>query len=397
MTSLSTPPIESIIAADVGSTLTTATLIDVVDGEYRIIAQAEFPTTLEPPWSDVALAVQQCVSRLEQIAARKLLDERGTLISPERLDGSGVDAFVATTSAAEPLRVVVVGLMRDYSVESARKASVATYTLVESLLALDSQTQAGKQWDLPTRITALHEHKPAAIILVGGSDKGANAPLVEIANAVAMACATWPEATKPDVIFAGNAAARTDIADMIGQNAPLTVVENVRPTVQSENLAPLESELETLYVERRLNRLPGIGKLTAASTQPIVATSKAFGAGVRALARHFEVNALGIDIGGATTTLAVSDHDQFVRVQRSDLGVSHNGEQVARAAGIENILRWLPLAMSADEAWDRLANKALRPFTLPETRKDLLLEQAVAREAMRLTLADLMQRWQPAS
>jgi hypothetical protein len=59
-----------------------------------------------------------------------------------------------------------------------------------------------------------------------------------------------------------------------------------------------------------------------------------------------------------------------------------------------NVLRWLPLVMSAEEAWDRLANKVLRPFTLPETHKDLLLEQAVAREAVRLTLADLMQRWQ---
>ncbi len=391
---MSSPIIESILAADVGSTFTKAVLIDVVEGEYRIIASAEFPTTLEPPWSDIALGVQQCIARIERIALRNLLDERGTLIAPERSDGSGVDAFVATASAAEPLRVAIAGLMRDYSVESARRATATTYSVTETLLSVDHQPD-GKRWDLPTRISALQKQSPAVIILTGGSERGANEPLLNIAYAVATACATWPDATKPDVIFAGNASARGPVAEKIGDHAPLRVVDNVRPTLNSENLLPIETELEALYLERRLNRLPGIGKLAAAASKHIAPTATAFGAGVRALAKHFELNVLGIDIGGATTTMAVQDGETFYRVQRSDLGVSHSIESVARAAGIANVLRWLPLLMSEDEAWDRLANKALRPYTLPETREDLLLEQAVAREAMRLTLKDLLQRWQP--
>ena len=394
MTSALEPVVESIVAVDIGSTLTKAVLIDVVEGEYRILANAEYPTTLEPPWSDVALAVHQCLRRLEQIAVRELLDKRGALVMPEHDNGQGVDAFVATASAAEPLRVAIAGLMRDYSVESARKATSATYALTETLLSLDGEPGKAKQWDLPERIAALHKQSPAVIVLVGGSDKGANAPLLDIASAVAMACATWPEVNKPDVIFAGNGAARGQIAELIGTLVPLAVVDNVLPAAETENLAPLENELETFYLERRLQRMPGFGKIAGSLTLPVVATARAFGAGVRALARHFELNVLGVDIGGATTTLAVSEQDRFVRVQRSDLGVSHNIERVAHQTGMPNVLRWLPLVMSANEAWDRLANKVLRPFTLPETRKDLELEQAVAREAMRLTLADLMQRWQ---
>lgn len=387
--------VESILAADVGSTMTKAVLIDVVEGEYRIIANAEFPTTLEPPYSDVSLAVQQCVGRIEEIASRKLLDERGTLTLPERSDGQGVDAFVATASAAEPLRVAIAGLIRDISVESARKATFATYAQTEVLMSLDSEPGQGRRWDLPERIHALHKQVPSVIILTGGSDQGANKPLLDAAYAVATACATWPDATKPDVIFAGNAAARGKIAEMIGDGARLRVVDNVRPTPQTENLQAIENELESLFMERRLNRLPGLGKLSAVASKTIAATSAAFGAGVRALASHFELNTLGVDVGGATTTMAVSDGGQFYRVQRSDIGVSHHIENVARIVGIEKILRWLPMAMSADEAWDLLANKALRPFTLPETRKALLLEQAVAREAMRLTLGELMPRWHP--
>ncbi|TMC59934.1 MAG: hypothetical protein E6J26_02690 [Chloroflexi bacterium] len=386
--------VESILAADVGSTFTKAVLIDVVEGEYRIIAGAEFPTTLEPPWSDVSLAVQQCFARIEQIAQRTLLDEHGTLVVPEREDGTGVDAFVATASAAEPLRVAIAGLMRDYSVESARKATHSTYTVAETLLALDQQ-QEGKRWDLPSRISALQKQSPSVIILTGGSERGANDPLLDVAYAVATACATWPDASKPDVIFAGNASARGAVAEKIGDHAPLRVVDNVQPSVNGENLLPIESELETLYLERRLNRLPGLGKLSAVASKPVAPTSTAFGAGVRALAKHFELSVVGVDIGGATTTMAVQEGETFQRLQRSDLGVSHNVENVARTAGIDNVLRWLPLVLSEDEAWDRLANKTLRPFTLPETREDLLLEQAVAREAIRLALADLLQRWTP--
>jgi MutL-like protein len=395
MTSIPTPTIESIIAADVGSTMTKAVLIDLVEGEYRIIANAEFPTTLEPPYSDVSLAVLQCIGRLEEIVSRQLLDEKGTLMLPERSDGNGVDAFVATASAAEPLRVAIAGLIRDLSVESARKATYATYAQTETLMSLDSQTGQGERWDLPARIAALHRQVPSVIILTGGSDQGASKPLLDAAYAVATACATWPDAAKPDVIFAGNAAARSRIAEMIGDGARLRVVDNVRPTSQIESLEGIENELELLFLERRLNRLPGIGKLAAVSSKTIAATSAAFGAGVRALSTHFELNTLGVDIGGATTTMAVSDGGKFFRVQRSDIGVSYNIESVARLVGIDNILRWLPIVISEEEAWDYLTNKTLRPFTLPETRKELWLEQAAAREAMRLTLDELAQRWRP--
>lgn len=395
MTSASETTVESILAADVGSTMTRAALIDLVDGEFRILANAEFPTTLEPPWSDVSLSVLQCVSRLEDIADRKLLDERGTLLMPERPDGHGVDAFVVTASAAEPLRVAIAGLTRDFSVESARKATLTTYALPESLVALHEHTANGNQWDLPARIFALHKQLPNVIIVVGGNDKGANAPLMDIVNAVGMACATWPDANKPDVLYAGSGAVREQVARMIGEGARLSAIDNIRPDAQGENLAPLEQELETMYVERRLNRLPGIGKLSGSSSQPIVTTSRAFGAGVRALAKHYGLSALGVDVGSSNTTASVSDQDKFVRVQRSDLGVGHSIESVARQAGIANVLRWLPQVMSAEEAWDLLANKALRPFTLPDSRKELLLEQAAAREAIRLTVRDIMQRWQP--
>jgi len=83
----------------------------------------------------------------------------------------------------------------------------------------------------------------------------------------------------------------------------------------------------------------------------------------------------------------------FTSVSRSDLGLSHNVARVLTEAGLENILRWLPFDMEVTEARNIIANKQLRPMTVPQTRRDLLLEQAIAREAMRLTLTETQQRW----
>jgi len=60
---------------------------------------------------------------------------------------------------------------------------------------------------------------------------------------------------------------------------------------------------------------------------------------------------------------------------------------VLTEAGVQNILRWVPFDLDEGALRNRLRNKMIRPTTVPQTREDLLLEQAVAREALRLALA----------
>jgi len=55
-------------------------------------------------------------------------------------------------------------------------------------------------------------------------------------------------------------------------------------------------------------------------------------------------------------------------------------------AGVSNIARWLPFEVSETEVRDRLRNKMIRPTSIPQTVEDLWLEQAVCREALRLSL-----------
>jgi hypothetical protein len=55
---------------------------------------------------------------------------------------------------------------------------------------------------------------------------------------------------------------------------------------------------------------------------------------------------------------------------------------VLRVAGIDNILRWLPFDIDRKELKNSLRNKMIRPTTIPQTLEDLIIEHAVAREAI---------------
>ena len=62
-----TDKIKSIIATDCGSTTTKAILIEEVDGDYRLIARGEAPTTVEAPFEDVTIGVRNAIREIELI------------------------------------------------------------------------------------------------------------------------------------------------------------------------------------------------------------------------------------------------------------------------------------------------------------------------------------------
>src|SRR5262249_37367757 len=51
-----------------------------------------------------------------------------------------------------------------------------------------------------------------------------------------------------------------------------------------------------------------------------------------------------------------------------------------------NIRRWLPFAFDEQSLRNQIKNKMIRPTTIPQTVTDLQVEQAIAREALRLAL-----------
>jgi len=217
--------------------------------------------------------------------------------------------------------------------------------------------------------------------------------VADIAEVVALACSIMDSATRPQIVFAGNKEARPVVAEILGGKGELRAVDNVRPALDVESVAAAQKEMDTLYRERKMARIPGFGGLSAWSSTAVLPTTRAFGYLIQYLARQYGLNVVGVDIGGATVTVAGVIDGHFTFVSRSDFGLSYNVARVSTEAGLENILRWLPFDMAVTEARNIIADKQLRPMTVPQTRRELLLEQAIAREALRLTLAEARQRW----
>ena len=380
---------ESILLVDCGTVATKVGVVDRVGGEYRLIGMARTGTTVEPPTADASVGVRRAIGQLESVIGRSLLGETGDVITPEQVNGAGVDAVVAVTSAAAPLRGAIMGLSRDFSVASAQRAMAATHILLEHTLAVDEESgrwgttaRDGRAGGPSGSVERLAMLRPDVVIMVGGVDGGATVPLVEMANIIASIGAALEESSRPLVVFAGNRDARAQVAERIDGLMEFRAADNVRPAFDTENIAPLQAELESIFYERRVKQLPGLGRLGAWATCPIVPALGGYERVSQFLAKRYDLRVLALDLGGATTVLLRSTAQETARTLLPDVGVGYGLDQLLGRIGIDRVARWLPNSIALDQAHASILNQALRPWTTPTLAEDRVALNAVAREVI---------------
>lgn len=384
-------PIESTIAADIGSTLTHVCLIDIVEGAYRFVAHAESPSTLSAAENDVTIGLRRAIQHLEQLTQRPLLDQDGELITPEQDSGAGVDAFVATSNAAPPLQCVIIGLTDDLSVESAQYACSAGNVLVRETVSLGARI---RRWDERV-FTSLHENPPDLILLVGGVDTGPVALLENAGRVLNTIYGDIEPERRPVIIFAGNQEARRPVSAILSSSFDLRVVDNVRPNVHVESLGELQRELAQVYERIKLAALPGYRRLRHMCGAPILSTTTALANTLRFVARRDDLaqGVLGIDVGGASTYIGAARGEFYQWAVGAGLGTGFGLDRVLELSGAGNILRWLPVPMSENEISSRLENARLRPYSVPQTMEELLLTHAAIRQALLFTMRKMRRQY----
>jgi uncharacterized protein (TIGR01319 family) len=385
--------IGSILLADCGSVMTKVVLLDRAGGRYRLVARGEAPTTAEYPWSDISIGVQHAIEQVSEVTGREFFDGSGNLITPELPAGQGVDVFSATVSASPPLKVVLGGLVRDLSVASAERASAGTYSLVKAILASDGRGGLSEE----ERVHTIYDTAPDVICIAGGVENGAVTAVLDLVDTAALACSLMDEKTRPRILYAGNSQLRQRVAEIVEGRAELRTADNVRPTLAEENLASAQAELDELYRQHKMGQLSGIESLSRWSRTPLVPTARAFSRVIQYLWHLYNTpnGVLGVDVGAANTTIAaVFDGPPYLTI-RGDLGVAFGGERLTRERGVETITRWLPGAMNDDEMHGLLLNKEIHPISIPQTLGELRVEQALAREAIRMTLEIAQPGWRP--
>ncbi len=384
--------VHSILGIDIGSVNTQATLIARVEGTFRFVARAQLPTTLEEPWSDVSIGARHAIGQLSQIAARPLLNDKGDAVTPEQPDGAGVDLVVITCSAAQPLRVVLAGLVGDLSLDSMRRAAAGTYTWVEGVLGLLGTERLSDE----ARARRIISIQPDVVCIAGGSDGGAEEPVLDLVEAVTLGASLLEKAVRPKIVFAGNASLRSRVGQIVGQQTEVLMAEgNVRPNLETENLDPLMNELEVLHAHIKIGGVPGIATCAAWSALPMLSTARSLGHVIQYLSALDDQSrgALGVDVGASTTSIAAGFKGNLHLSVRSDIGTAFGGTRLLHEIGAAAILRWLPFELTEGELEAFLINKELHPLSIPQDTHELLIEHAITREAIRATLRTAKPSW----
>lgn len=375
---------DSVLAIDIGSATTRAMLFDIVEGRYRFVAIGQAPSTVNAPVNDVLAGVGDAIGSLEKITGRTFIDNStNSIITSLQADGSGVDAITATISAGPPLRAVVAGLLADVSLASTKNLVASTYARVVDTISLNDTRPAEQQID------AILKANPDLIVIAGGTDGGASKSLQSIIEVIGLAAYLMPKDRKPVVIFAGNKDMDDEVKELLGQlSSALHTAPNIRPSVDTEDLPAARKELAQAVISIRKRQLAGVDEVdmwTGGHLLPSVFTegrivnllSKLYGAGKAVLS---------VNLGASATTITAGFGDRLFSYAYPEFGIGSNVTEILDRTTTENIVRWLPMDISPERIYNYIYVKALYPNSIPATKDELQMEQALGREALRLAL-----------
>jgi uncharacterized protein (TIGR01319 family) len=334
---------------------------------------------VEAPFEDVTKGVLNAVMEVEELSGRTILDG-DKIITPDN-GASGVDIYVSTSSAGGGLQMMVAGVVKSMSGESAERAALGAGSIVMDVLASND----GR---LPhEKITRIRQLRPDMILLSGGTDGGTTTHVMELAEILAAANPRprLGQNYKLPVIYAGNNKAQDSIKKTLGEISDLDIVDNIRPVLEQENLEPSRDKIHDLFMEHVMAQAPGYKKLMSWTDAPIMPTPGAVGFLIEMIAKKENISVVGVDIGGATTDIFSVFEGKFNRTVSANLGMSYSICNVLAESGLDNVLRWVPFDIDRSELTNRIGNKMIRPTTVPQSLEELVIEQAIAREALRLS------------
>ena len=372
---------EYILVTDVGSTTTKARLFKEINGEWRYMLSGEAPTTVEAPYENVIMGVQNAVREIEDLTGLEILSEDGKIVKPHS-KGRGVDFFCTTSSAGGGLQMMVAGVIKTMTAESANRAALGAGAIVMDVIAVDDGRPDYQ------KIERVRHLRPDMILLAGGTDGGTTTLVMEIAEIIA---ASDPKARlgadyELPLVYAGNKNVHPAIKKIMSDKFALSIVDNLRPVLEVEKTEPARMAIHELFMEHVMSHAPGYPELMAWTDLDILPTPAGEGMAMQLIAHVERRNLLGVGLGGATTNVYSIFDGKFVRSVSANLGMSYSICNVMKEACIENIMRWIPFEIDESNLVNMLRNKMIRPTTIPHTLKSLVVEHAVAREALRLGL-----------
>jgi uncharacterized protein (TIGR01319 family) len=288
--------------------------------------------------------------------------------------GSSVSRLLMCSSAAGGLRVAVIGLEAQLTLEAGRRAAAtAGARVVASFAGLLTTAEA----------ESLATVSPDVVLLTGGTNGGDEVAIVANARRIAKALPS-----SIPVVVAGNEEVSEEVAASVGTGGRIVrSVANVLPSIGEIEVKGAQEAIRELFVEHV------IGRGRFASTSPVAAailmpTPSAVLAATQILSRLDGTDSqlqapVVVDVGGATTDVHsvqpvaelglerdVVPQTEVTRTVEGDLGLRENAEPlVEESFRLGHIDRAEARNLRAAAAM-RAANRTFVPRTRAQVQED---------------------------
>lgn len=356
-----------ILTADVGSTFTKMTAVDIDSKE--IIGSARSFTTIETN------VMEGFNSALKELTA-----QCGQLTFQKK---------VASSSAAGGLKMIAVGLVPDLTVKAARLAATNAGAKIMKTYSYDLTQKEQEE------ISSLN---PDMVLLSGGIDGGNKDVIIHNAKVLAQIEGNF------SIVVAGNKSAEDEIAEIIKDSGKRVVLcENVMPEFNKLNIDSAKKAIRDLFIENIISA-KGLNELQAILATEIVPTPLAVFDAADLLSQGTKTQkGLGdlmiFDVGGATTDVySMADgnpsrpnvfihgfKDPFAkRTVEGDLGMRYSILPLAEEAGLEVVAELADTTKQDVIAWLDTCKKA--PDTLPiEGSVERRIDETLAGMAIKIS------------
>ena len=309
-----------VLLIDFGSTYTKVTAVDT-ESETLLGTAASF-TTIQ---TDINDGLNNALALLEEKTGK--------------LDFA---ARYACSSAAGGLRMIASGLVPELTAEAAKQAALGAGAKIAKIYSYDLTEDDVEEID---------SLKPDIFLLVGGTDGGNTATILNNAKMVATCKTDFP------VVIAGNRSAARQCQRYL-EGRETFVCENVMPKFGQLNIEPAQSQIRELFL-RRIIQAKGLSRASELISGIMMPTPSAMMRAMQLLAEGTAEeqgigDLLALDVGGATTDVySIADGmpqdaqtvykglpEPYVkRTVEGDIGMRYSIHGIVDAAGIDRIAK----------------------------------------------------------
>ncbi|MDQ3780029.1 MAG: hypothetical protein M3354_05730 [Chloroflexota bacterium] len=366
-------PIQSALVTDLSRNSIRAYFLERVDGALRFVAKSELRFDAARTSAADPDLWPRLLRELKRASGHRLLAV-DHLIVPQQPRGDGVDAWLQSAALGATPRGAFLhlgtGPMGSAVRDAVRRSAV-------SLLEVSVPERGSGTLGADLHIESLRSFQPEALVaLVAGNETALHRFLQLLRDGIG---------SRPLDLITIAAPANTQgriERTLVGQ----TNLRFLPPVAQAAEsvISTLEEDL-VAFAHARLVAGPDLG---SPLTRPPISRPLAVSAMTRSIARSFNRRVVTISINdGCHVYRATAGQSVMVSLPLVDLDA---GITSLTAEEITEAVRWLPFPVAASDLLAWVVNRSIRPWTVPYQPRDLLIEQALARQIARRGLAEIV-------